>query len=130
LRKAIRKYVIWYLAVAIVVIGMTPKVQAGFSPSEAIGLASVERASDLQRIQKFLELKMVGERLKGYGFTSEEIQSRLNSLSDPQIHQLALKIDDWKVGGDSGLGVIIALLVILILVVIVLQITGHRIVVK
>ena len=130
MRKTIRKYVIWYLAVAMLVIGITPKVQAGFSPSEAMGLAAVERSSDLQRIQKFLELKMVGERLKGYGFTGEEIQSRLNTLSDPQIHQLALKIDDWKVGGDSGLGIIIALLVIFILVVLVLQITGHRIVVK
>lgn len=130
MRKAARKYLICYLAVAIVVVGMTSKVQAGFSPSEAIGLASVERSSDLQRIQKFLELKMVGERLKGYGFTAEEIQSRLNTLSDPQIHQLALKIDDWQVGGDSGLGIIIALLIILILVVLILQITGHRIVVK
>ena len=130
MRKAIRKCVVGYLVVAMLVIGMTPKVQAGFSPSEAIGLTSVERSSNLQRIQKFLELKMVGERLKGYGFTSEEIQARLNNLSDPQVHQLALKIDDWKVGGDTGLGIIIALLVIFILVVLIIQITGHRIVVK
>jgi len=130
LRKAMRQYVTWYLVAAMLVIGMTPKVQAGFSPSETIGLAPAERSSDLQRIQKFLEVKMVGERLKVYGFTPEEIQARLNSLNDQQIHQIALKIDDWKVGGDSGLGIIIAVLLIFIVVVLIIQLTGYRIVVK
>jgi hypothetical protein len=130
LRKAMRQYVTWYLVAAMLVIGMTPKVQAGFSPSETIGLAAAERSSDLQRIQKFLEVKMVGERLKVYGFTPEEIQARLNSLTDQQIHQIALKIDDWKVGGDSGLGIIVAVLLIFILVVLIIQLTGYRIVVK
>jgi len=35
---------------------------------------------------------MVGERLKDFGFTPDEIQSRLNQLSDPQVHQLALQL--------------------------------------
>jgi hypothetical protein len=112
------------------VIGIAPKVQAGFSPSEASGLAPAERSSNLQKIQKFLEVKMVGERLKGYGFTPEEIQARLNNLSDQQIHQVALKIDDWKIGGDSALGILIAVLLIFILVILIIQLTGHRIVVK
>ena len=130
MRRAIRKYVTWYLVVAMLVIGIAPKVQAGFSPSEALGLASAERSSNLQKIQKFLEVKMVGERLKGYGFTPEEIQARLNNLSDQQIHQVALKIDDWKIGGDSALGILITILLIFILVILIIQLTGHRIVVK
>ena len=40
------------------------------------------------------------------------------------------KMDDLKVGGDSGLGIIIAILVIVILVIIIVQLSGHRIVVK
>ena len=130
LRKEMKQYVIWYLVAALVVIGMTPKAYAGFSPSEAIGLTSAERSSDLQKIQKFLEVKKVGERLKDYGFTLDEIQARLHDLSDPQIHQLALRIDDWKIGGESGLGFIIALLLVIILVIVILQLTGHRIVIK
>jgi hypothetical protein len=41
-----------------------------------------------------------------------------------------LKIDDWKIGGDSALGFIIAVLLVIILVIVILQLTGHRIVVK
>ena len=59
---------------------------------------------------------MVSERLRQLGFTQEEIQARLGQLSDQQIHQLALNLDEVKVGGD-GLGVVIAVLVIAILVV-------------
>ncbi len=125
-----RKGIIWYLVVAMFVIGITPRVYAGFSPSEVIGLSPAERSSDLQKIQKFLEMKMVGERLKEFGLTQDEIQTRLTQLSDPQIHQLALKVDDLRVAADDGLGIIIALLVIAILVIIIIMLTGHRVVVK
>ena len=130
MRKAMKQYVIWYLVAAMAVIGMAPKVQAAFSPSEPMGLTSAERSSDLQKIQKFLEVKKVGERLKDYGFSPDQIQARLHDLSDPQIHELALKIDDWKIGGESGLGFIIALLLVILLIIVILQLSGHRIVIK
>ena len=129
MRKPVRNWIIWYLAIAMFVIGITPRVHAGFSPSEMRGL-SQERSSDLQKVQKFLEMKMVGERLKEYGFAREEIKARLDQLSDQQIHQLALKIDELKVAADDGLGIIVALLVIAILVVILIMLLGHRVVVK
>jgi hypothetical protein len=112
------------------VIGITPKVDAGLVPSEIISLAQsqYDRASDLEKIQKTIETKAISERLKQLGFTSEEISKRLNQLSDTQIHQIALKLDTIKVGGDA-LGVIIALLVIAILVVVLLNLTGHKVIV-
>jgi len=125
-----RKWIIWYLVMAMFVIGITPRVHAGFSPSEGIGLSPAERSSDLQKIQKFLEMKMVRERLQEFVLTQDEIQNRLSRLSDPQIHQLALKMDDLRVGADDGLGIIIALLVIAILVVLIIMLTGHRVIVK
>ena len=42
MRKAMKQYVIWYLVAAMVVIGMTPKAHAGFSPSETIGLTPAD----------------------------------------------------------------------------------------
>ena len=129
MQKSIRNWIIWYLVIAMFVIGITPKVYAGFSPSEMIGL-SRERSSDLQKVQKFLEMKMVSERLKEYGLAQDEITARLDQLSDQQIHQLALKVDDLRVAGDEGLGIIVALLVIAILVIILIMLLGHRIVVK
>jgi hypothetical protein len=121
--------VAWYLVFAMFIIGIAPKVEAGFAPSEAIALSKVDRAADLERIQKTLETKMIKDRLERLGFTQDEINNRLAQLSDQQIHQLALQLDDLKVGKGDALGIIIALLVIAILVVILLQLTGHRVVV-
>ena len=129
MKTALRKGIIWYLVVAMFVIGITPRVYAGFSPSEGIGLPPLDRPSDVQKIQKFLEIKMVRERLREFGFTPDEIQARLNQLSDPQVHQLAVQIDDAKVGAD-GAGIIIGLLVIAILVVILVWLLGHRVEIK
>jgi len=111
------------------VIGITPRVYAGFSPSEIFVLAPVERSADLDKIQKFLEMKIVRERLKDMGFTADEIQGKLKDLSDQQIHQLATKIDDLSVGGDA-FGVIVAVLVIAIIVFLIIYFSGHRVVVK
>jgi hypothetical protein len=130
MKSPLKKWIVWYLVVAFFVIGITPRVYAGFAPSEGFGLTSGERASNLDKVQKFLEMKMVRERLKDLGFSPEEIQGKLNDVNDQQLHQLAMKMDDLKVGGDSGLGIVIAILVIIILVIIVVQLSGHKIVVK
>ncbi len=123
------KHISWYLIIAMFIIGITPKAEAGLAPSELIALSKTDRTADLDKIQKVIEMKMVSERLEKFGLTNDEIQTRLNNLSDRQLHKLALQIDDIKVGKDDALGVIIALLIIAILVVLLLQLTGHRVIV-
>ncbi|MEW6054696.1 MAG: PA2779 family protein [Nitrospirota bacterium] len=123
------KQISWYLVVAMVVIAIAPRVEAGLAPSEIIALSKADRAADLEKIQKILEVKAVSQRLMQYGLTHEEIQLRLSQLSDQQIHQIALQLDDLKVGQDDALGLIIALLVITILVIIILKLTGHKVII-
>lgn len=98
----------------------------------AMFLSSNETASfrqeDLTKIQTVLESKVIRQRLSDLGLTQEEITSRLSQLSDSEVHQVASKIDSLYAGGD-GLGVVIALLVIAILVVILLELTGHKIII-
>jgi hypothetical protein len=128
--RFLNKWIAWYLVVAMLVIGITPRVYAGFAPSEVLGLSPADRATDLQKVRQFLEMKVVRERLKELGYAPEEIQSRLSQLNDEQVHQLALKLDDLKVAGDSALGIVIALLIIVILVIVIIQLMGHKIVIK
>jgi hypothetical protein len=130
MRTPLKKLIIGYLVMVMFITGFAPRVYAGFSPSEGVSLSSAERDSELKQIQKFLEVKKVRERLGELGLSPDEIQARLNQFSDPQIHQLALKLDDLKVAGDDFLGVIILLLVIAILVILLIQLTGHKIVIK
>ena len=129
MRIPLMKHLSWYLIIAMFIIGIAPKADAGLAPSEIIAMSQVDRAADLGKIQKVLEMKMVRERLEKLGFAQDEIQSKLSSLSDRQMHKLALQIHEIKAGGDSGLGIVIALLVIAILVVLLIQLTGHRVVV-
>ncbi len=114
--RTIAKGLIWYLAAAILVIGIAEKSYAGFSTSEVINLSPVERSADLMKIRTALETKVVSEKLAQLGFNKNEIQTKLNNLSDQQLHKIALKADELRVAGD-GAGIVIALLVIAILVV-------------
>lgn len=123
------KEITWFLIIMMSILSIVPRVEAGFVPSEIIALTQTERNADLEKIQKVLEIKAISERLKKFGFTKEEIQMRLEQLSDQQIHQMALKLDELKVGQDDVLGVIIALLVIAILVVVLLNLTGHKVII-
>ena len=115
-RKLMKRFT-GFLVVVTFVVGVTSKGMAGFSASEPTGLLQIDRVSDLGKIQKTLELKIVRERLHQLGFTADEIQGRLGRLGDEQIHQLALRMDTVKVGGDAVLGVGILILLALLLVV-------------
>jgi len=117
-----------YLVVAMFMMGLVPRVYAGFSPSEVISLSQVDRSADLVKIQKILETKMIRERLEKLGFSQNEIQKRLGQLSDQQIHQLALTLDELKVGGNGEV-VIIILLAVILAVVLYLWLSGRRVVV-
>jgi hypothetical protein len=129
MRIPFMKHVTWYLVIAMFIIGIAPRVDAGFAPSQIIALTQVDRDADLGKIQKVLEVKAVSERLMQFGLTQDEVQKRLTQLSDRQIHQIALQLDDLKIGQDDVLAVIIALLFIAILVVVLLKLTGHKVIV-
>ncbi len=126
----IKKYVACYLIIAMFIIGITPRVEAAFSPSQPLAAAPGDRSIDIEKVRSVLETKMVEQRLKDLGYTPEEIKGKLSQLSDAELHSIAQKIDDLKVGQDSALGIIIALLVIAILVIILINLsTGKKVVV-
>ena len=129
MRIPFMKHVTWYLVIAMFIIGIAPRVDAGLAPSEIIALTQTDRTADLVKIQKVLEVKAISERLMQFGLTQDEVQKRLIQLSDQQIHQIALQLDDLKIGQDDALTLIIALLFIAILVVVLLKLTGHKVIV-
>ncbi|MEC4675920.1 MAG: PA2779 family protein [Nitrospirota bacterium] len=129
MRIPLMKQISWYLIAAILIIAVVPRADAAFSPSGIIPLENMDRETDLAKIQKVIENKIIRERLEALGFSQENIQQRLSGLSDQQAHQLVQELDNLRVGSGDGFGVIIALLVIAILVVLLLQLTGHKVIV-
>ena len=127
MRMPLMRYVSWYLIFAMFLIGIAPKVDAGLTPSELIAMSQTDRNADLEKIRQVLEMKMVGERLKQLGLTQAEVQTRLNSISDQQLHKFALQLDDLRVGGDGGAGVaMIVILLILMLFLMIMMLTSYR----
>jgi hypothetical protein len=120
MKRFFMRLLVSYLVVAMFVIGIAPNVDAGFSPSQLTGAARVDRDTDLQRVRSFLEMKVVADRFAQLGFSPKEVDSRLSALNDEQLHQVALKVNDLKVGGD-GVGVVIALLIVVLIVILILR---------
>ena|GEM_PF-290240 len=90
---------------------------------------SSARTTDLAKIQKALESKIVQQKLLDYGLSPEETMARVSKLSDEQINQLATHTDSLQAGGDAG-GVVVTLLVIALLVVLLVFLLQHRIEIK
>lgn len=127
--KSFMKLVSYHLIAAMLVIGIVPRVEAGLSPSDAIALSQADRAGDLAAIKKILESKKIGKRLEDLGFSQSEVQSRLSGLSDDQLHKLALRLDEIRVGGGA-FEVLVIILLVAILVGVWLYVQGKKIVIQ
>jgi hypothetical protein len=114
-----------YLAAAVIVLSLPGQGWAMLVPTEHAAVRSADQA----RVQAALESSVIRQRLMDYGLSAEETLARINALSDGQIHQLAANIDAVQAGGDV-LGEVIVILLIVILVIVILELTGHRVVMK
>ncbi len=122
----IKKCIACYCVLALFLIGIAPRVDAAFSPSEGLKLSAEARSGDMERIRVVLENKVVAQRLADLGYGTDEIMTKLSQMTDEQLHAFAQKLDDLKVGGD-GVGVVIAVLLIIVLVLVILHLMGHRV---
>jgi hypothetical protein len=132
LRAPSKQFLIGYLVIAVLVMTSIPAdVQAMFLPTSVNPTqddSSLNRQQILEKLQRLLESKLISQRLSDLGFSQGEILPRLNQLSDQQVHFFASNLESLQTGGD-GLGIIIALLVIAILVVVLLQLSGHKVII-
>jgi len=133
-KKLYFRQIVAVLIFSLLVIGSIPAESmayvVGSNQPEAAAPAQTTRAADMADVQRVLESKIVSGKLKEMGFSMSEIKSRLNKLSDQELHQFASRMNSLAPGGDGGLGIIIALLIIVILVIVILKLTQHRIIVQ
>jgi hypothetical protein len=91
--------------------------------------ASEMRAEEVKKIQVALENELVRAKLIAYGLTADEVNQKLDRMTDEQIHLLAQASDDLLAGGD-GVGFVIGILVIILLVVLIIKLMDKSIVIK
>ena len=104
---------------------------AGLAASRLTGRTAVDspRAADLVAVQRALEHRVVAQKLRDYGVTPDQVQLRLASASDQELHQLASASRGLPSGGD-GVGTLISLLIVVLLVVLSLKLLNKEIVVR
>ena len=102
----------------------------GSNYDETQSASAFSRAADMAKIQRVLESRIISGKLESMGLSAREIKARLDKLPDSELHQFATRVNTLAPGGDGGLGLIIALLVIAIIVLVVLQLTHHEVIVK
>jgi hypothetical protein len=104
---------------------------AGLAPSRLSGETSIASArdADMIAVQRALENKLVAQKLRDYGVAPADVQLRLATMSDEDLHTLASASKGLPSGGDA-LGALIAILIIVLLVIVILKLMNKEIVVK
>ena len=86
-------------------------------PSQGAMLATDAALGAGQRdeINRLLERADVQSRLEAYGVKADEVKARVAALNDAEVAQLAAQIDSLPAGGDSILGLLVLVFVILLI---------------
>lgn len=103
-----------------------------FAGMVASKLTDSAREKDIDSIKRFLDNRIVEEKLLEWGYSKEEITEKLNILSDEELHFFASRADSLQAGGDAVgavLSFILALLLIALLVILILELTGHDVII-
>ena len=87
------------------------------------------RQNEIEKIQTALENQVVIDKLSTYGLNPDEIKSKLDQMSDDQIHMLAQASDDVLAGGDA-VGFVIGVLLIVLLVIVIMKLLNKEIIIK
>lgn len=119
------------LTVTVSFMSFIPRAEAGMvapvSPNESA--ASMTAEQDMRTIRATLENKLVQERLEQLGYSNEQVEARLKTLSEAELHALATNLDQVTPAGD-GLGILIAIVVIALIIGGILYFTGKEVVVR
>ncbi len=115
-----------YLVFAMMLITFPAQGWAMFIPTAG---SDAVRKADMATIQKTLESAVIKQRLMDYGLSPEEAMARINQLSNEQVHAFAAQLDSVQAGAD-GFDGLIFILVVAILIIVIIELTGHRVIVR
>lgn len=91
-----------------------PAAQAGLVGTEAVISAS-QAQQQRERLQQALNRNDVKAELMARGVDPAQVQARVDSLTDQEVQGLSTKIDQLPAGGDSLLGVLVFIFIVLLI---------------
>ncbi|MCM8763713.1 MAG: PA2779 family protein [Candidatus Omnitrophica bacterium] len=119
-----RKFLFLFFLVWAIFLGIKPNLgYAGLVNSKVV--TEGERGLYLEKISSFLKDEKVIGYLNRFGMDRDALINKIEQLETEKLRDLALRCDNIKVGGDSG--VFIVILIILLLIIIVLYVTNYTV---
>jgi len=123
--KRVEKSISILMTVILVMISApVPSVFAAMVGTEAM-LANQDTQNARDQLRSFLDREDIQSRLTARGIDPAEAKTRINSLSDAEILQIADKIDQLPAGGSFFWGTVLYLAIIAFIVLVVLELLGY-----
>jgi len=91
---------------------------AGFPLPASAGIVATDQitaATERGRIKSFLDRAEVRAQLQALGVDASAARSRVDALTDDEVKNLAARIDELPAGGDSVLGFLLLVFIILLI---------------
>ncbi len=86
-------------------------------------VAQSEAAHDRARVLRFMAREDVRQQLQALGIDPDEAARRTESLSDEEIQQIADRMDELP-AGQSAIGVVVLIILVLFLVLVITDLAG------
>lgn len=116
-----KKLLIALMVCNIFMLGLSPTVNARLiTTQESMQLTQTQRQEQLTKINRILLHDEVQEQMLAFGVDPENVQDRLDVLTDEELMQLASRLPDMPAGGDS----ILALIGVVFVVLLILELVG------
>ena len=115
------------LAVSLAILMAVTTLPMGLAQAKMVTTDQVIEQSvtsdDRERVRDFLAREDVQDQLALLGVDPDEAASRVDSLSDEEIRQIAGKMDELP-AGEGGLGIVVGAILIIFLVLLITDILG------
>jgi hypothetical protein len=111
------KFVVGIVCVALINMGMAGAASAAIVDTAA--LVTLDRAADMGVVRTQLDRADVRAKMTEMGIDATAVDSRLASLSDRELHKLAVDMQNAPAGGDA-VWIVGAVFIVLII----LELTG------
>lgn len=107
--NAFNRAVARLLMLCIIGLGMPLPASAGIVTTDQI-YASAER----DRVRDFMLREDVRTQMQSLGVDADTVRERVDAMTDEEVSNLAGRIDQMPAGGDSVLGILFAIFIILL----------------
>jgi hypothetical protein len=105
-----RRFIARLLIVSIAGLGFIAPAQATLVSTDA-----AVAGADRERISSLLERAEVRAQLQAYGVDPAQVKARVAALTDAEAAQVAAQLDQLPAGGESVLGVLLIVFIVLLI---------------